>query len=108
MGDNNTGGGGSVQWQVISRQPIRHKSELDPEKLEKLTQTGADNGAQENHDNFTVTIRFPTRASYEQFREIANAASVQIGEVITVEFPLPIRADPKQIAIHWGTEAQSA
>jgi hypothetical protein len=92
MGDNQTGGGGSVQWRINARKPKRHHSS---QQSGTVSQSGADNGGQEG-DLFTVTVRLPAGSNIEAFRE--SVRDVGNGKVA---FDLTITTDPDQIVIKW-------
>jgi hypothetical protein len=93
MGDNQTGGGGSVQWLIKAKKPKRHESN---QKAGMVFQSGADAGGEEERDSFTVTIKLPQGQNLDDFRRSVRAAGA--GSVV---FELPIADDPNQILIHW-------
>jgi hypothetical protein len=93
MGDSETGGGGSVYWNLVAN------NVLDGESHDKKVGNGRQQDGRDLDgavgDFFTVSIKLP-----------ANGSSVTMtpdpNDRTRVFFNLPIGIDPKQIRISWG------
>ena len=99
MGDNNTGGGGSVQWSI----DVKHAG------LKAADGTSTDMG-QQNHgghdldgevgDLFTVSIKVPGGDSAQAYiNELKTKLSPDGNRIF---FNLPIEKHDNQIRVSWG------
>ena len=120
MGDQNTGGGGSVLWRIAARKPVQDlervlkakqvmalNSQIEDKREivlstkytrvsragQRYVMEGADDGASIGQ-NFTVTVKFSDLKKFKRSFRWDDEAK-------TLTFKVPIERDPSQIHIHW-------
>lgn len=94
MGDQNTGGGGSVHWHINVK---NQKPAFGPYKDDgRFHIVGADEGGK-NGQLFTIKIKLPKGETLDDFKSKLKKE----GDRVVFTLPISAKKDLSQIHIHW-------
>lgn len=100
MGDQNTGGGGSVHWHINfkNQKPVFFSQKDDG----RFHTYGADEGGKKGQ-RFTVKIKLQKGETLDDFK----AKLKKVGNKVVFTVPISAKKDLSQIHIHWPDKGKT-